>query len=300
MKLGVIFPTTEIGGDMGAVREYAEATQSLGYNHILVYDHVLGADTRYYEQWETRHKAGKGTYRLEHPFHEPFVFFGWLAGLTPKLELSISVLVLPQRQTALVAKQAAELDRLCRGKFRLGIGGGWNQVEYEAMNATFNDRGRKLDEQIEVMQALWKNQSIQFKGQWHNIPHAGINPLPTHKSIPLWFGGSSDPMMKRIAKYGDGWFPYSIPSPFLHDESSFNRLKKMHNYMEKAGRDPSELGIDGHIDAFSDSSPQQWAEEVYRWESIGATHISLNTMRCGFKSAENHLEAIRQFKEAVG
>ena len=181
MELGVVFPQTEIGSDPIAVRDYAQAAEQLGYTHLIVYDHVLGADT-------TRHENWQGGYTLESMFHEPFVLFGYLAGLTSKIELVTAVLILGQRQTALVAKQAAEVDVLSGGRLRLGIGVGWNHVEYEALGENFHDRGRRSEEQIELLRALWTNEVVDFHGRWNNVTHAGISPLPVQRPIPVWLG----------------------------------------------------------------------------------------------------------------
>lgn len=293
-KIGVIFPSTEIGHDFGAVKEYIQAVDSLGYDHLLILDHILGADTEHYPGWT-------GTYRLEHAFREPFVFLAYLAAVAPRLEPCISVLVLPNRQTALVAKQAAELDILCGGRLRLGVGVGWNPVEFEAMGQNIKNRGRRIDEQISLLRSLWTTNSLNYTGTWNQVTHAGINPLPTQRPIPIWMGGSSEPMMRRVAKLGNGWFPHSNPVPFnFEDGSGIAKVERVRGYMRELGRDPKELDIDGHLDAFSDRSPSQWANEVPKWQSIDAGYVSLNTMRCGFTNPSQHIDAIRKFKEALG
>ena len=195
MQIGVTFPQNEIGADPAALREYAQTVESLGYRHVLIYDHVLGADPTNRPDW-------KG-YTYQNMFHEPFVLFGYLAALT-QLELVTGVIILPQRQTALVAKQAAEVDILTGGKLRLGIGVGWNPVEYEGLGMNFNTRGRMIDEQIDVLRQLWSKEIISYKGKFHTITEAGLNPLPVRRSIPLWFGGHSEAALRRTARAGDG------------------------------------------------------------------------------------------------
>ena len=230
MQIGVVFPQLEIGSDPVAIRDYAQAAESLGYDHLLVYDHVLGANR------ET-HEWLRGPYRHPDAFHEPFVLFGYLAGLTRKIELVTGILILPQRQTALVAKQAAEVDVLSGGRLRLGIGIGWNSVEYEALNEDFTNRGRRSEEQIEVMRALWTNDLVTFKGRWHTITDAGINPLPVQRPIPIWFGGYDDRVLRRIGRIGDGWIIAgggNTPTPEV--TSAVDRVKR---YTRDAGRDPS-------------------------------------------------------------
>ena len=194
MKIGVVFPQVEIGPDPAVVREYAQTAEGLGYTHILAYDHVIGADITNRPNW-------RGPYTVDTQFHEPFVLFGYLAAIT-KLELVTGVIILPQRQTVLVAKQAAQVDVLTGGKFRLGVGVGWNEVEYESLNETFRNRGRREEEQIDVMRMLWTQKSVTFRGKWHNIPGAGLKPLPVQQPIPVWIGGSTDPAFKRIGKMG--------------------------------------------------------------------------------------------------
>ena len=293
-KIGLILPTTEIGHDFGAVKEYVQTADALGYDHLLAYDHILGADTSHYPGWT-------GSYRMEQAFREPFVFLAYVAAVAPRLEPCISVLVLPIRQTALVAKQAAELDVLSGGRLRLGVGVGWNPVEFEAMGENIKNRGRRIDEQVSLLRSLWTDESVDYAGTWNRVTHAGINPLPQQRPIPIWFGGSSEPMLRRIASLGDGWFPHSTPAPFrFGDGSGPAKVKQVHGYMREVGRDPSELGIDGHIDAPRDLPPSQWADEVPKWESLGAGYVSLNTMRCGYTSPSQHIEAIRRFKEALG
>ena len=285
MQLGVVFPQTEIGSDPGAVRDYAQAAEALGYEHLLVFDHVLGADASKRAEWNR-------PYRHTDAFHEPFVLFGYLAAVTEKLQMTTGILILPQRQTALVAKQAAAVDVLTGGRLRLGIGVGWNDVEYEALGESFRNRGRRCEEQIELLRALWTNEVISFEGRYHKITHAGINPLPVQRPIPVWFGGGADRVVERIGRLGDGWFPQFQP-----DGEGQERIGQMRAAAQQAGRDPAGIGIEARIN-FADG-PDAWNRTAEAWAEAGATHLSINTMRADLPNPEAHIKAIEQFKQAV-
>ena len=294
MQVGVIFPQTEIGADPVAVRDYVQAAENLGYAHLLVYDHVLGADAQ-------RHAGWSGGYTAKDMFHEPFVAFGYMAALTQRLELGTAVLVLGQRQTALVAKQAAEVDVLSGGRLRLGIGIGWNHVEYEALGENFQNRGRRSEEQIAVLRALWTQEVVSFEGRWHRITHAGLNPLPIQRPIPIWLGAGGrlnpippEPVMRRIARLADGWFPMFPPN-----DAGQAAIARVQSYAREAGRDPSVIGMEARIN-LADGLPEVWAQQAQAWKGLGATHLSVNTMRAELRSPDAHIKAIRQFKEAVG
>ena len=294
MKAGVVFPQTEIGADPAAVRDYVQAAEGLGYSHLIVYDHVLGADTSKHENWV-------GGYTLESMFHEPFVLFGYLAGITTSLEFVTAVLILGQRETALVAKQAAEVDVLSGGRLRLGIGVGWNHVEYEALNKNFNDRGRRASEQIELLRALWTQDVVDFHGRDHDVTHAGINPLPIQRPIPIWLGAGgranpvpTDRVLRRVARYADGWFPQM--QPVADAEATVARLA---GFAQGYGRDPSDIQMEARINT-GDGDPEFWQEQSAAWQGLGATHISINTMRAGYQSPQDHINAIQQFREVVG
>ena len=204
MQIGVVFPQTEIGDDPAAIRDYAQAVEGLGYRHILAYDHVLGASTANRPGW-------RGAYTSDTPFHEPFVLFAYLAGQTRRVEFVTGVIVLPQRQTALVAKQAAELDLLSGGRLRLGVGVGWNEVEYQALGQDFHNRGARIEEQVALLRALWTEPVVTFRGRWHTVEEAGIKPLPAQRPIPVWFGATADAGIARAGRSGDGWFPQRPP-----------------------------------------------------------------------------------------
>lgn len=286
MKIGVIFPQTEIGVDPAGVLDFAQAAESLGYDHIVPYDHVVGANPASRPGWNA-------PYTHKDIFHEPFVLFGYLAAVTKRIGLATGVVILPQRQTVLVAKQAAAADVLSGGRLRLGVGIGWNPVEYEALGENFKNRGRRSEEQVEVLRALWTKELVTFKGKWHTITDAGINPLPIQRPIPIWFGGGAEPLLRRVGRIGDGWFSLLEP-----DDKLSSIIQKIRAYAKEAGRDPSAIGIEGRV-AIAGGSPEKWAAAISRWKEIGATHLSLNTMKAGLSGAAGHIDAIRRFKEAI-
>jgi probable F420-dependent oxidoreductase len=287
MRVGVTFPQTEIGNDPVAIRDWAQTAEGLGYAHILVFDHVLGAGLSTRPDW-------RGPYNSATPFHEVFVLYGYLAALTSQIELVTGVVILPQRQTALVAKQAASLDLLSGGRLRLGIGVGWNAVEYEGLNENFHNRGARCEEQIAVMRALWSDNPITFKGRWHTIDNAGINPLPVQRPIPVWIGGMSEPVLKRVGRIGDGWFPQRPP-----DDEARAMLGRLHEYAHAAGRDPSTIGIEPRIN-LNQVKEAEAADYLARWRDLGATHISINFMNSGLKTVQEHIDALRRMKDLIG
>ena len=294
MEIGVIFPQTEIEADVAAIRDFAQAAQDMGYSYLFIADHVLGADASAYDH------PLFGMYNHESVVHESLTTMGYLAAVVPGMGLMSGILILPQRQTALVAKQAAEIDVLCGGKLRLGIGVGWNFVEYEALGMNFHDRGARSVEQIQVMRQLWTRESVDFHGKWHDITYAGINPLPVQRPIPVWLGVGSpaapippDVALRRVARIADGWCPNFAP-----DESGYALQEKVHGYMAEYGRDSSELGLDGRLKT-AGASPEDWVEEVTGWHEMGASHLSIENRRAGLKSADDHIEMMRRFKEAV-
>ncbi len=285
MKIGVTFPQNELGSDPAVIRDYVRAVEEAGYKHLVIYDHVLGADPRNRPGW-------KG-YTHENLFHEPFVLFGFLAAIS-RLELATAVTILPQRQTALVAKQAAEVDVLTGGgKFRLGVGVGWNSVEYEGLGMDFSTRGRAIEEQIEVLRLLWSQEIVSYKGKFHTITEAGLNPLPVHRSIPIWMGGSADVLLRRTARIGDGWFPLGKP-----DAAMRATIEKLHQYIQEEGRDPAAVGIEARVSA-SDGDMEELADQTEAWRDLGATHISINTMNAGFTTPAEHIRAVHRYIETV-
>src|SRR5215207_6380042 len=285
MQVGVTFPQTEIGTDPIAIRDYAQAAEDLGYEHLLAYDHVLGADPTNREGWRG--------YTYETMFHEPLTLFGYLAAVTQRLELVTGVLVLPQRQTALVAKQAAEVDVLSGGRMRLGVGVGWNAVEYEALGEDFGNRGARSEEQVAVLRALWADPTVTFDGHWHRITDAGINPLPPRRRIPVWFGGSAEATLRRVGTIGDGWLPQGPP-----DERARAAVARIHEHAVAAGRAPSDVGLEPRL-TLARTPRDGWAAHVTGWRDIGATHLCVDTMGSGFATADDHVAALSEVMEAL-
>ena len=287
MNIGVVFPQVEIGQDPVAIRDYAQAVEAMGYTHILAFDHVLGANPDRSGGW-------KGPYTYRHPFHEPFVLFGFLAAVARRLGLVTGIVILPQRQTALVAKQAAAVDVLSGGRLRLGVAVGWNPVEFEALGENFKDRGARIEEQIEVMRALWTKELVTFRGRWHQISDAGINPLPVQRPIPIWMGGESEVVLRRAARVADGWMPHFRPGPDA--QAVVDRLL---GYVKDAGREPREFGIEGRI-TLSQVPPEQRAKEVAAWRAMrGVSHVCIHTVGLGLKTPDEHVHTLERLKSDV-
>jgi probable F420-dependent oxidoreductase len=285
MQVGVVFPQTELGGDVGAVRAYAERVEDLGYKHVLAFDHVVGADPKVHTGWN-------GPYDVHTTFHEPFVLFGYLAGVTRSLEFVTGVIILPQRQTVLVAKQAAEVDLLASGRFRLGIGIGWNAVEYEALGEDFTNRGRRSEEQVELMRRLWTEQSVTFDGKFHQVTGAGIAPLPVQRPIPVWIGAGSARGYERAGRIADGWFPMVAPGPDLDTARAV-----VDRAAVDAGRDPKAIGMEAWVKW--QGSADGVVDEVTKWGQVGASHVSINTMGAGLKTVDDHLAALTAVADAL-
>jgi probable F420-dependent oxidoreductase len=285
MRIGVVFPQTEIGPDVGAIRAYGQRVDELGFRHLLAFDHVLGADPAVHVGWD-------GVYDVRTTFHEPMVLFGYLAALTT-LELVTGVMILPQRQTALVAKQAAEVDLLTNGRFRLGVGVGWNEVEYEALGKDFGTRGRRSGDQVGLLRRLWTEPSVTFASSDERVTGAGIAPLPIQRPIPVWFGGNSAATYRRVGRLGDGWFPQVLPGPNLDAARSVIEQAAV-----AAGRDPGALGMEGMVRW--KGSVAKLVDHVDRWRSAGATHLSINTMGAGLATVDDHLDVLRQASIALG
>ena len=293
MELGALLPLGDIGGDPGAVREFAQQAEALGYDFVEAPDHVLGVNEASRPGWDRNTSRDL--------FHDPFVLFGYLAGVTQKLGFSTGVLILPQRQTALVAKQAACLDVLCDGKFRLGVGVGWNEVEFIGLNENFHNRGRRSEEQVRVMQMLWQAPHVSFKGRWHMIEDAGINPRPASGRLPVWFGGHHERTLERIARCGDGWMPNAYPP----DQSALDAFGRLRRLTEAAGRDPAAVGIEVWV-SMGSGSEADWAREAEFWKKAGASHLTLTTTfgrgrhhRIAGREMADHLAALRRYRSAV-
>jgi probable F420-dependent oxidoreductase len=286
MRIGVVFPQTEIGNDPSVIRDYAQTAEGLGFTHVLVYDHVLGANPDRPGGWH-------GPYTHLTPFHEVFVLLSYLAGITSRLKLATGILILPQRQTSLVAKQAASLDVLSGGRLRLGVGIGWNEVEYISLNENFHNRGKRMDEQVTLLRSLWTQPLVDFKGNWHTIPDAGILPLPVQQPIPIWFGGSAEAALQRMARLGDGWMT-NHRSP----AEARTALDLLRRFLDEAGRPRSTFGLEPRI-THGAGDPKAWETSLLEWQNEGATHLSFNSMNSGLKSPQDHIQAIQKFAKVA-
>jgi probable F420-dependent oxidoreductase len=288
VKIGVVFPQTEYGSDPQAVRDYAQTAEDLGFTHIIAYDHVLGANPDRPGGW-------RGPYTHESSFIEPFVLFSYMAGVTETIEFAPGIIILPQRQTALVAKQAATLDALSGGRLRLGVGLGWNEVEYEALGENFHTRGRRIEEQADLLRELWTQPLVTFNGRWHTVSDAGLNPMPVQRPIPLWFGAKVDVALRRAARLADGWMMTGINTP----EEAPPFLDIIEQGLADAGRDRSQFGIEARI-PYGSGDKADLGQQARAWEALGVTHLSLNTMRAGLEDPQAHLQAIETFAKVMG
>ena len=275
MRIGVSFPTVEIGADLAVVRDYVHTAEELGYTHLRILDHVLGADPQFHPEVPVFY------YTHESVTHEPFTLMAYLAALTTRLELTTAIIILPQRQTALVAKQAADED--------------------EALGEDFRTRGRRSEEQIEVLRLLWTQEVVTYSGRWHQISHAGINPRPIQRPIPIWIGSGApqtplppEAGMRRIARLADGWFPL-----FDLNDQGKAVIARIQQYTEEVGRAPGALGLEGRVN-LAGTGPDDWIKAMQGWEAVGATHLSVSTGGKTFQTAREHLEALRRFKHEVG
>lgn len=294
MKLGISLPLVDIQGDPATVRDFAQAAEALGYHHLAAPDHVLGVNVASRPDWGARNTS-------KDFFHDPFVLFGFLSACTRTIEFAPEVLILAQRQTVLVAKQAASLDVLSGGRFRLGVGIGWNEVEFVGLNENFRNRGRRSEEQVQVLRALWAEPHVTFKGQWHTIDDAGINPLPLKRQIPIWFGGHADVTLRRIARWGDGWMMLA----HARGEEANAAFAKLRRYAEEAGRDPNSIGLEVWVST-AEGGPDEWRNEFKAWKAAGVTHITVNSTyargphkRIAGRSVADHMAAMQQYHAAV-
>lgn len=284
MDIGVTVPQLEIGSDPVPICEFAKAADELGFEHLLASDHVLGANA-------DRDGGWSGPYDHTDQFHEPLTLFGYLAGATGRITLATGILVLPQRQTALVAKQAAEVDRLSGGRLRLGVAVGWNPIEFVGLGQSFEERGRRIEEQIQVCRQLWTENPTTFDGTFHEIPDAGINPLPVQQPIPIWMGGTAEVVLRRVARQADGWIPQRQPGDGLQEQ-----LDTIYEHAEAIGRDPGEIGLNGRVGF--DGDEEAVVEGVAAWEDVGAEYVSIHTGGQGFDPAE-HVTAIETVASAL-
>ena len=286
LLIGAALPQNEIGNDPDIIRDFALGIEAMGFNHLVIYDHVLGADT-------SVHK-GDFLYNHKDAFHEPLVTLGYIAGATRKLGFATSVLVLAQRQTALVAKQAAEVDILCRGRLRLGVSVGWNAVEHQALGTDFATRGVRIEEQVEVLRALWTQETVTFKGRFHTIEAAGINPLPVQQPIPILMGGEADVVLKRIGRIADGWYP-NAGAP---NDTHRRQLGVIRAAAVAAGRKVEDIDVEPRINIMLDA-PDTWAQSLQAWKALGARHVFVTTMRAGLKTLDAHLRRLEEFRKVA-
>ena len=290
MKIGAVFPHLEIGNDPVVIRDWAQTAEDLGYSHILAYDHVIGA------VHEDRDPPLWGPYTEESAFHEPFVLFGYFAACTTRIGLTTGILILPQRQTILVAKQAAEIDILSGGRLRLGVGTGWNYVEYEALNESFSNRGKRQVEQVDLLRRLWSESVVDYPGQWHRVDRAGLKPLPGRR-IPIWFGGFNDVAFRRAAEIGDG---------FIFGGSQADSLAALRNVkacLEEAKRDTGSFGIEAMVNY--QAGQANWRSEIEQWRDAGADFVSmrgmsLRGMGAGLATPQAHIDALGEYWKVVG
>lgn len=287
MRIGIILPQTEIGPDPAVLARYATLAEEAGFDFIDVYEHVVGADTAERPDWA-------GPYDLDSQFHEPFVLFGFLAAHTSRIELSTAVLVLPQRQTALVAKQAAEADVLTGGRVRLGVGIGWNPVEYDALGLPFRNRAARYEEQIELLRRYWTERSVTFEGTWERVDAAGIWPMPVQQPIPIWLGGGAvEPVLKRIGRLGDGWLSTVLPGYGLAEA-----VEVIRRSADAAGRDPDTIGIQGGIGVGPEIDVDRMQHHLDKWEAAGASHVVVSAIDSG-RTPDQHLEVVQALGERL-
>jgi probable F420-dependent oxidoreductase len=295
MQLGASMPIADIGSDAAPVRDYAQAAEDLGFDYLQAPDHVLGANAA---------TAGPEARRIgtnAAAYHDPFVMCGFLAGCTKSIGFAAGVLILAQRQAVLVAKQAACLDRLCGGRFRLGVGVGWNEIEFIGLGENFSNRGKRSEEQVRVMLALWAETAVDFQGEFHRIPDAGINPRPASGRVPLWFGGHAEATFRRAAKYGDGFMPLAY-QPGDEMLAAFEKLRRL---TREAGRDPAQMGIEVWVSP-GVGTPDDWRGDIAFFKRAGVTHVTAHTSftnahhrRIEGTTFDAHLAAITRYREAV-
>ena len=285
MEIGAVLPHNEIGTDPGALKAYAQGVEALGVTHLLIYDHVLGADP-------DRPGGFEGPYDKDVAFHEPFTTFAYIAACTEKLEMITTVLILPQRQTVLVAKQAAEVAILSNNRFRLGVGTGWNEVEYVGLNEQFRNRGRRQAEQVELLRRLWSEDSLDYNGDFHRIDRASINPRPT-EPIPVWFGGGAPAVLKRCGTLGDGWIPLGGPN-----DRSRQALATIRAHREAAGKPWEGFGVQAQAQ-YGGGTPERWVSHADKWRELGATHLAVATHNAGPTDADGHVARVAEYLAAL-
>ncbi len=286
MKIGLVYPQTEYPINPAAIRDYTLTAEGLGFSHILAYDHILGVSV------ETP-GAETMPYTINDPFMEPLTLFAFMAACSSQIEFASGIIILPQRETALFAKQAAVLDVLCSGRLRLGVGIGWNEAEYVALREDFHTRGNRIEEQVEVLRRFWTEPLVNYSGDWHEIPNVGLNPMPIQRPIPLWFGGRAAPALRRAARLGDGWMASTGSS-----SENYPELDIIYRTLDEIGRPREDFGLEVRI-RYGDGDPDEWIKQVRYWEKMGASHLSFNTMNSHLPGGSAHLQAIEQFAQAV-
>ena len=285
MEIGAVFPHNEIGTDPQAIKDYAQGVEELGVTHLLIYDHVLGAD-------RDRPGGFEGPYDKDVAFHEPFTTFAFIAAVTKNLDMITTVMILPQRQTVLVAKQAAELAILSNNRFKLGIGVGWNAVEYTGLNENFKNRGKRQEEQVELMRLLWESEVLEYKGDYHHIDKASINPRPS-KSVPIWFGGGAPQLIERCADLGDGWIPLMGPN-----EAARKTLAAIKAKRESKDLDWDNFGVQAQAQ-YAGGDAERWNKHAEKWRNLGASHLAIATHNAEPTNVEGHLGRIKEYLNAV-
>lgn len=287
MKVGAIFPQSDIHLDRAAVRDIAQTLEGLGFDHLLTYDHVLGADTSQRPGWS-------GFHDLDDQFCEAMVLLGFISAVTERIGLSTGIVCLPQRQTVLMAKQAAEVDRLSGGRMRLGVGIGWNKVEYDALGQDFHTRADRMEEQIVLLRRLWTEESVTFAGRFDKVDAAGICPLPIQRPIPVWIGSMLDRTIDRVARLADGWMP-----EYRKTELVKPQLEILEAKLAEHGRDRASFGLEARL-SVKDGTPDDWRRTFEEWKSLAFTHFSVSTIWSGAKTVDEHLALFTRFTEEVG
>ncbi|MGI9615844.1 MAG: LLM class F420-dependent oxidoreductase [Acidimicrobiales bacterium] len=285
MQLGAVLPHNEIGTDPAAIKAYLQGVEDLGMTHLLIYDHVMGADP-------DREGGYSGPYDKDTAFHEPFTFFAFAAAVTTSIDLVTTVMILPQRQTVLVAKQAAEVALLSNNRLRLGVGTGWNKVEYQALNEEFTNRGRRQEEQVDLMRTLWTSESFSYDGKYHTVDRASITPRPT-EPVPIWFGGSAPALLERCGRLGDGWMPLGGAN-----DKSAALLDQIKEHRLAAGKTMDGFGVQAQAQ-WGGGNPDRWRSHAERWRDIGATHMAVATHNAGPTDVDGHLARIAEYQAAV-
>ena len=284
MKFGTVLAQQDLGPDLAALRAYAQTVQDLGFDFLVTADHVVGADPKDHPELDR-------VYPIDSFLREPLMLGAFLSAQAPRLGYLTSVIILPQRQTVLVAKQAADLDQMTGGRLRLGVGIGWNPIEFRALGASFATRARCFEEQIEVMRRLWTERLVSFEGAFHSLPSAGINPRPIQQPIPIWIGASAEAAVRRATRIADGYLPLR---PLEGGWTA--TIEKVHAWLEEVGREPASFGIEGRLDA-AQGTPDDWRKTVEMWRTFGASHLSIQTNGVG--NVDAHIARLRQVREVL-